>query len=206
LDYIITYDQKFYNSLPFLEKLKYLTNVSPIKSAQSFGTRLLLGKIKKELNKGYNSSTLNENGDETCNVGNDRMARVVTSPAGIHTGKFSETTGLKILKDFNFWGLRNHIAVYVTYANTLDLQQYHSEKYYNYFNQLGKYFSENKIAAIGTPYDFFYSKELFYDSQYHLNQEGVTIRTRQLIEMMTSLGIIDKIKNPLHQQFPVSPH
>jgi hypothetical protein len=91
--------------------------------------------------------------------------------------------------------LEKDIGLYVTYANTLFLPQYRSNKYNNYFNQLAKYFSENNIAVIGTPYDFFYSKELFYDSEYHLNQEGVTIRTRQLIEMMTSLGIVDKVKN-----------
>ena len=194
VDYIITYDKAFFKSLPFLEKLKYLINVTPLKLGQSLGTKLLFGKINEELGKGYNSSTLNENGDETWNVGNNRMDRLVASPVKIQTGEFLETTGLKILKDFNLWALRNHIAVYVTYANTLYWPQYQSDLYYIYFNKVEKFFSKNNIDTIGNPYDFFYSKELFYDTEYHLNQEGVSIRTRQLIIMITSLGIADKMR------------
>jgi hypothetical protein len=198
VDYILSYDKAFFRSLPLWDTLRYLANVSPVKFGLDLVTSVLFGETSEEPGKGYNSATLNENGDETGNVGNDRMAKAVMSPDEIQTGKFIETAGLKILKEFNLWGLRNNIAVYLSYANSLYFPQYQNETYRTYYTELAGYFSEHAIATIGTPDDFFYSKEFFYDTIHHLNQEGVTLRTRQFIEIMIAAGIPGNMKNSLN--------
>jgi hypothetical protein len=198
-DFIISYDKAFINSLPLLEKIKCLSHVSPIKLGKSLGGVALFGEIKElDLAKGYNSSTLNTNGDETNNIG-EKMDRslAVFKPVPIQTGDFSETIGLKMLKDFNTWCYKNRILAHISYANTLLFSEYENDMYRNYFYNLQRYFYENRIATIGTPYNFFFKKQWFYDTQYHMNQEGAIMRTRQFIAMMTSLGIAEKNDNVL---------
>jgi len=69
LDYILTYDRNFFNSLSIWDKIKYLACISPIKLGVSFANQFSFRPSKIEAREGYNLATLNENGDETSNIG-----------------------------------------------------------------------------------------------------------------------------------------
>ena len=196
LEYAFTYDRAFIRSMSLTEKIKNAARISPPKLAISFA-KWLLGKNRQEAKQGYNSASLNENGDETSNVGRretDRRLRFAR-PMEIMRGRFQETAGLRIIKDFYSWCKINNIVLYVTFANTLYFEDYDSAPYRDYFLNLENYLREHDIARIGAPADFFFPREFFYDTQYHLNSAGVTIRTGQLIEMMNNLNIGRNLRN-----------
>ena len=113
------------------------------------------------------------------------------------SNNFNETKGLEKISKFNVWCKQHGIMLYVTYANTLYYKDYDNHTYRNYFDNLAKYFADHNILTIGKPSDFFFNEDLCYDHPYHLNREGVTIRTQQLINMLEKLGIAQPLKPPL---------
>lgn len=129
---------------------------------------------------------LNENGDVTSNAGERRLEEI--SPAPIQSGEFKETEGLLLIKEFSRWAKKKGVIVYVSYANRVYLKEYEREEYVRYFENLKRYFARNDIAVLGTPYDFFYPVDLFYGTQYHLSQQGITLRTEKLIHMLTDMN------------------
>ncbi|MFZ5448087.1 MAG: hypothetical protein ACOZFS_05555 [Thermodesulfobacteriota bacterium] len=199
LDYILSYDRNFFNSLSTWDRIRYLACISPLKLASSLAKRLTFSSKEIEIGEGYNLATLNENGDETCNIGHHEEAINMrfSQPFDIQRGDFQETPGLKVIRDFNRWCRGHHIDFYVTYASTMYFKEYDNAQYRHYFNELQRFFAEHNISTIGTPPDFFFAKDFFYDSQYHLNQKGMAIRTDQLIDMINNLGIVARKRNSL---------
>ena len=59
----------------------------------------------------------------------------------------------------------------------------------NIRNFLKKYnlTSEHNIKTIGSPNDFFYKQDFFYDTQYHLNSSGMTCHTKRLLSKIKDL-------------------
>jgi hypothetical protein len=198
LDYIFTYDRNFFNSLSPWDKIKYLACISPLKLGLFFFNELAVHGSKNEVREGYNLATLNENGDETSNIGHHEADNAFrfSAPFNIQGGDFQETPGLKIIRDFNQWCRAHHINFYVTYASTMYFQEYDNAQYRHYFNELQKYFAQHDIPTIGAPQDFFFPKDFFYDTAYHLNQKGMTIRTNQLIDKINNLGIAARMRQP----------
>jgi len=122
-------------------------------------------------------------------------------PVEIQQNNFIETQGLRAIKEFDMWCKNHDIRCYITYANTIFFKEYDSLPYHKYFRELQGYFNDHNILTLGKPYDFFFDKNLFYDTQYHLNQQGMTIRTRQFIKMAESYGALKPVeKKPLSSQ------
>jgi hypothetical protein len=46
-----------------------------------------------------------------------------------------------------------------------------------------------RMPILGTAQDFSYPKEYFYDTRYHLNQMGRSLRTRRMIQMLRQPGV-----------------
>jgi hypothetical protein len=186
LSYIISFDKTYFRSLPLTLRIKYLFSLSPI---DFYRTAML--KIFNKFDT-YNVKTLNNNGDETKNIGNANISpnAQFNNPFKLPSGNFKETYGLLKIKEFNIWCNKHNITLYITYPNLVYLKEYANKDYCNYFYNLNKYFMENNIRTIGTPYDFFFNRELFYDTEYHLNEQGAIIRTEQLIAMLKKLDAI----------------
>lgn len=186
--YTRTYDSGFFNSLPVGERLSHIFHTTISDLIQSLIEQALFKWSDDTMDK------INGNGDVTYNEGNERMEILMRNmrPVEVQYDGFSETVGLKTLKEFNEWCAQNNIKLYVTYANTVFFKEYETERYKNYFKELQGYFRQNNIRTIGTPYDFFFDSNLFYDTQYHLNQNGMKIRTNGLILKMRDLEITSK--------------
>ena len=120
---------------------------------------------------------LNENGDIVGNVGKRNLAGL--GPLPVQPGEIKETEGLMLIKDFSRWAKENGVTVYLSYANRVYSRDIEREEFKRYYDKLKRYLTDNNIAVLGTPYDFFFSEELFYDTLYHLNETGVTLRTQQ---------------------------
>jgi hypothetical protein len=196
VDYIMKYDRSYLNTLNFIKKIKYTSSVSSI----SLGLFLRNYFIRKIYSSFYNiPNNINFHGDATNNIGSDKMNKEL-KPVKIQQNNFIETEGMRAIKDFYIWCKNNNIRCYLTYANTLFFKEYDSIPYRKYFRELQEYFDDHNVLTLGRPYNFFFDKNLFYDTQYHLNQEGMTIRTRQFMKMIESYGVLKPVeKNLFHR-------
>ncbi len=100
-----------------------------------------------------------------------------------------------MLKDFNSWCIDNNVKLFVTYPNTLYFDVYDNKDYKEYFTFLEEYFTENNISTIGKPSDFFYDKKYFFDTMYHLNEEGMTVRTQEFISLIEKFPEIQSLQS-----------
>jgi len=180
--FVLLFDKTHYNTLSFLNKINYFLKFSPITVELSFQDLYLKILGKKKVLK-YDVKTLNKNGDETNNVGNDIIKKKFDNiqPIPVQKGEFKETVGLKILTNFNKWCMENNINFFVTYAPTILFDIYLDKEYQEYFNKLQVFFIEQNIKTLGFPNDFFYNSDLFHDTEYHLNSKGMTCHTKRLL-------------------------
>lgn len=194
INYVRNYDREYFDSRPLAEKFNYLYSTSFNGFLKSIKNHLLLDSAQDqevEIGKGYNSTTLNENGDETYNIRTaDKDEKLLKlKPLELNKAVFAETLGLRAIKDFSGWCQLNNIRLYIAYPPTIYFKEYDSEEYRDYFNRSLGYFADNGIMTIGAPYDSFYDISMFYDSVYHLNSEGMSLNTWRLIDALKKLEI-----------------
>jgi hypothetical protein len=187
-NYVVSYDKEYFRSLTYSQKLKILLSAS-IEGSLKGLLHTIAASLFKE-SRQYDSKTLNKNGDETINVGNDDRMPKFIRPFEIPSGDVTDTYGLSRINEFNLWCKENNITLYITYPNLIYSNEYEKNTYRDYFDKLNKYFVEHNIRTIGSPYDVMFEKELFYDTKYHLNQKGADIRTKQLIDMLIKYDVI----------------
>jgi hypothetical protein len=200
LEYIFTYDRGYLWTLPISEVLRNILSINSEALIKSLHEKSLPIIKEPEINNGYTyvSASLDENGDETSNIGNKPFD---AAPLHMPLGEKKERRGLRIVKEFNEWCKRNGISLLVTFPNTVGHGEYKKEYYRGYFARLKNYFTENDIQAIGKAEDFFFDKSLFYDTYYHLNQDGVTLRTKDLIYKMKELAPINTLIHKISEQY-----
>jgi hypothetical protein len=186
--FVLLFDKNYYHSLPFFDKIRYLIQFSPLTIELSIRS-FVRGLMGLDNSPHYQVNTLNKNGDETNNLGNDLIKNKYNDiqPITVQKGDFKETIGLKVLDNFNQWSMKNNIKFFVTYAPTILYEVYNGKEFREYFNNLQAYFKKHNIKTIGSPEDFFYRHELFYDTIYHLNSEGMTCHTQRLLSKMAGL-------------------
>jgi hypothetical protein len=182
--YILTHDREYYNNMNIYEQLSMLYSVNLLDFLASIREKIK-NPVKREIGKGYNSDTLNTNGDETYKNGT-KSGFLKTYKAPFKLTNLKETIGLVRIKDFSLWCKKNNIKLFITYPNIINNKEYYQDSYLNYFNYLKKYFNENNIEVIGTPHDSMYPLKYFYDTSYHMNTKGSKIRTKELINIIKS--------------------
>ena len=136
---------------------------------------------KSKNGEGYTSDTLNKNGDETFKSGvKNNVINTNFDPFHLQNN-FFKTKALNLILDFSKWCKTNNIRLFMTYPNTISNKNYFDDKYVKYFNMLEKFYNDNEINVISEPHLSMYSKEFFYDTQYHMNIKGSKIRTIKMI-------------------------
>ncbi|MBV6715869.1 hypothetical protein [Paenibacillus chitinolyticus] len=204
----LEYDDQFlYNGEPSKEKVfytlsydkKYLVHISPLKALEFFfqispsdyikGLKEQVQYNGNELNpgEGYTSLTLNKNGDETTNIGTfeEKIKQLTSFP------NFTETKGLLELSKFKTWCEQRNITLYISFSSEYDASN--SFKNNIYLENLTEYLKEKGFNLLGSPTDFVYSNiDYFFDVHNHLNQDGMTIRTQKLIELLKAQQLGDR--------------
>jgi hypothetical protein len=178
--YILSNDREYFlHALPWGEKFDYFRHI--------IGFSKVFKAAKKSHSKRprpWPLGMLNENGDIIGNVGKHNLAGLGPAPA--EPGEIRETKGLALIKEFSRWAKANGVTVYVSYANRVYSKDIERKEFREYYPKLKRYLTNNGIAVLGTPYDFFFPEELFYDTLYHLNETGTTLRTQRLIDMLAT--------------------
>lgn len=178
-DYVLTHDKEYFKKMSIKEQFNFITSITPyalIKSSIEQKRTL----IEPEIGKGYNSITLNKNGDEAYKEGTKTGFKTI--PFELPNPYNIETYGLLKIKEFSKWCKESNIKLFVTFPNTVNLKEYYKEPYTSYFNFLIEYFIKNDIEVIGKPADSLYPREYFYDTNYHMNSNGAKIRTYEFLD------------------------
>lgn len=183
-NYLLTHDKIFMaKNMSMYEIIKMILLLSPLDTFTSFKEQYLINIKEKEIGRGYTSLTLNSNGDETYKKNTkEKIIQTKHKPFPIPLEK--EPYGLQVIKEFSLWCKKNNIKLYITFPNTIILEEYKEEKYVKYFNNLIAYFNKNNISIIGKPMDTMYPIEYFYDTRYHMNTQGANIRTKDFIQKL----------------------
>lgn len=179
--YILAYDKEYFHTLSFVEQLKYLYSISLDEFIMS------LFKSNKEIN--YDSKTIDTNGDETANNNQAKIESFIhrkSHQQTVHLKPFEDSFGSRAIVNFALWCKKNNIKCYVSFASTIDFEIYHTKEYQQYFDRLVAYFRANNVDILGHPNDFLFDVKYFYDTNYHLNDKGMSIRTQKIIQMLQS--------------------
>lgn len=185
--YIRTYDRQYFYNQPVSEQLYNVFNTNFFDLINSIREVITFRNL--ETDSGYNSKTLNKNGDETNNIG-IHIDKIKVKLFKLSDNQFRITFGLKLLSDFNKWCKNNGIIMYITYPSLLYSPEYYTNSYKDYFDNLNEFLKNNNIRTLGTPYDFIYPDRYFYDAKYHLNSDGMTLRTNRLIQLMRDNNLV----------------
>lgn len=136
-----------------------------------------------------------KNADEIMNAHGDRVghskssmseemrASIVTYPAlrSILKPTFSQNESVwNEIGDFVVWCQRHNAKVAAIYANTIDTAEFHTPPATTNLQRLKDKFAEVQVPVFGNGTEAFRPREDFYDTQYHLTEEGQLSRTRDL--------------------------
>ncbi|MBV9388009.1 MAG: hypothetical protein JOZ78_16420 [Chroococcidiopsidaceae cyanobacterium CP_BM_ER_R8_30] len=182
LDYVFAHDTKYLSTHPWFVALLSLK-------------RLLLGIYSKVfisqqfLAVDQPKVFANGSGDET----NNKKANMTeaqyeklnsASPVKITDRLLHDRSSLEVIAEFARWCKQNKIKVIATWPNTMWFKAYEKPAYVQIFQAISKFYQDINVPIIGRYIDSMYDKSMFYDTYYHLNDEGVNIRTQQLITLL----------------------
>ena len=202
-EYILSYDRAYFDRLPLLEKIKIINTVSLKDIFLSISEQYHFDKSAYQEGLETTQKSLNSHGDKVDKTGHKPLEIDRTGLGLPLEKKYTfETQGLHELIAFNQWCQAHHVTLYLTFPNTVEFEVYHSKHYTTYFNQLLAFYQKNHLRYLGEPQAFFYPKRYFYDTNYHLNTQGASLRTQQLIEMMrTQIRELDQFASPPNPNF-----
>jgi hypothetical protein len=93
-------------------------------------------------------------------------------------------------KKFQSWCQDRNVRLLVTFPNTIIFDEYLQPDSQKFLNQLNEFYKQCQFETLLTPRDSMLPKEDFFDTVYHLNEEGATKRTHKLI-----VEISEKLKS-----------
>ena len=183
--YITGYDISTFKALPLSIKISIISQLT---------TRELLKAAYHQLkpppvdnNNGYDSKYLNANGDMTNNL----VAKKTS--ANVLKGKLNDTVfknapvtadAQEELTSFIDYCHTNNITVYAAWPNCLWKEKEFTGKDLDGIHAIEKFYHDHNVEILGNYTDCLYDAELFYDSEYHLNEEGKRIHTDYLINLL----------------------
>ncbi|SFB04238.1 hypothetical protein [Selenomonas ruminantium] len=130
---------------------------------------------------------LNINGDVTNNfVSKKTPANVLFSKLNDSVFKNAPVTAdaQEELTSFIDYCHANNITIYAAWPNYLWKEKEFKGKDLDGIHAIEKFYHDHNVEILGNYTDCLYDAELFYDSEYHLNEEGKRIHTDYLINLL----------------------
>lgn len=185
IDYVFSRNPKYLLSLNFMKQTYFISWISYDRLALGIAAKL---KLPQPIPDGYQSQNINKYGDEKSNLKANiteiqkqmiEQSKPIKADINVVT-KYSQ----KSITDFIKWCENQKIKVLVTWPGTIWFKSYTEKEKQEYFKSLEKFYRQAGVTILGEPIDFMYNKSMFYDTSYHLNEQGVQQRTRQVISFL----------------------
>ena len=186
IGYTYAFDPKFFWSLTLKEQFQMIWK-SPF-------SRILEGYMKrgtKPITKGlYGAHHIDNHGDQTHSskkfMGGFERDIIKNIKPTLY-GKIEPKNDLawEYLQKFNNWAKSNGICTIYIPPVFMDQKIYHTDKQeIDFYQNLPKKAKAHGLNFIGNPYDFMYKRDMFFNTDYHLNSEARDIHTKRLIEFL----------------------
>jgi hypothetical protein len=88
------------------------------------------------------------------------------------------------LKNFQAWCQNKGVQLFITFPNTIHFDEYDKPDTQKFLSSLQDFLKLNKIKSLLNPSDSMLPREDFFDTVYHLNEEGAIKRTSKLIDTL----------------------
>lgn len=111
--------------------------------------------------------------------------------------KTLESKGMDEILKFKKWCDEKNVTLFVSWPSAVYVKEYDTFKYQQFFSHLVQYLKTHDIQILGEPKDFIFPQVLYYDTAYHLNEKGMTIRTQKIIKLLKEKGYGEPLTQPM---------
>lgn len=191
VEYFIGGDPSYLSRLRFSEKIDVFFSPTAIMWLKKNNETPDSQRFVQETAAKETSMTTNEFGDRTGHTKNSMSAAQKQLIANTdHITVLQNPDMLKKadvwneLKKFADWCKRRDVTLIATYPNTIDHPSLHNEQARKNLQQLRKQYKKLGIPLYGEPEQAFLPREEFYDTAYHLTQDGQEARTQKFAEVI----------------------
>lgn len=176
LAYVTNYDTTYFKELPYLEQLKLLYSYDSRDMGRDLLNRLI--NKKSEESKIYSVKNFDTRGDIRSNVVEDSRMQ----PPSRYKQVFSEDNvpnekSAGVIGDFVKWCHLHEVKVYAAWPSYLCYSCNFNEKDKVKVEQIERFWQSEGVEIVGNFQDTLFPAELFFDTDYHLNDAGRKIRT-----------------------------
>lgn len=180
IDFILGCDRPLFDSLSLGEKVRYIFTLDAMRVINT--VRRNAGASGED--EGFEGTeVLTRFGDKRLDARffpplsleqQERMALYQPEPIELDP----TADGIQAIKEFVAWGKANGIGVVATWPNTMYFPVYENAPG---LAQIRRFYQDLGVPVAGDPAIAFFPANMFYNTQYHLNVEGIVSRTRMLI-------------------------
>ncbi len=186
IDYVFSRDLAYLQKRPALEITQFVFGTDIIRLAKGIKSKFIVPDAYST--DGYQSWTLNENGDESNNKHEnaptrEAILRFIPLKHLTH-GISKESKSWNLLDSFVVWCSHRNITILVTYPPILYNKAYFSSTTSKTIAQIDRFWQTRGIKVLGKFDEVAYGPEYIYDTAYHLNDLGAKRRTRLLIDYL----------------------
>lgn len=185
LSYVMARDVPYFQKMKLTEKIRFIFSVSPDRIVQGIKEKYL--PAKKRIGE-YDSIYLNKNGDMENNKNNkkleDNALKAQIKGTLFKNNILPSDDSQKCLLDFLKYCNDRKVMVFVTYPAYLYSDKNFKGNDLVALNNINKFWEKNNVTVLGTYNQFLYDSGDFYDTVYHLNNEGRKKRTKTIINYL----------------------
>lgn len=187
VDFILGCDRALFASLPLGEKARYVFGLDLKRVIDVLRSRQIHGSGAED--RMQRPEALSPYGDRRLEprffpplapAEQQRMALYQQTPILLNP----DVAGVGAIRDFVSWAKANRITVLATWPNTIYFPSYESDPG---FARIAAFYASLGVPMIGDPSISWLPREFFYDTQYHLNIEGILLRTDRLIQALRAV-------------------
>lgn len=182
IDFVLTCDSNYWAELPLRGKAAYVfgLDLDQLASIVHPKKRSNAGPDAEEAEK---PGALTQYGDKRLEQSffpplsdNEKQRIALYQPIDIALNPGSR--GASDIVDFVHWARAHEVRVIATWPNTIDFPAYRRTKG---FDLIAQFYQDLGVPVAGSPSIALFPREMFYDTQYHLDLDGIVQRTKLLI-------------------------
>lgn len=193
ISYLYAFDPGFWKALTWKERFLFVWD-TPL-------SRLIEGYLEtgdKPVRSGlYGAHHIDIHGDQTHTTLADltpaiRQERDSTPPKKITEKDLNDhNLAWNYLEEFHRWASHKGIDVYLIPSILMDDPGYHRGAALKFFQTLPLRARSHGLRFIGNPLDFLYPRNMFFNTNYHLNAPARKIHTQRIIDLLKRNRIIE---------------
>ncbi len=184
IDHVFSRDLDYFKEVDTIQQLKLFFGISLPTIKNNLIARY---RPEKKWKSFYNSKNINEFGDETSNLKSNIKTKQKKALNALKPQKpinnVLSSYGTRKIKDFVQWCREKGVKVLATWPNQIWFDEYATTRQAEW-RSIKELYASIGVPLLGEQKDFKLDKFLFFDTHYHLNNEGVRVRTGKLMEFL----------------------